>query len=152
MNLLSAFMFEQWLEEHQFLECLIQIICGTYVPEEIPAAVAQPEPPEKAERETSEKPDANHKEEAKDAGGSDADGDKGKVLPRYCLFINFVICYSTYASSPSFLVQVHQSQRTARRPVQQWRTRRRGTRRRRRSFASRPSPPPTPRRCCATSS
>lgn len=71
----------EWLEEHQFLECLIQIICGTYVPEEIPAAVAQPEPPEKAERETSEKPDANHKEEAKDAGGSDADGDKGSPKP-----------------------------------------------------------------------
>ncbi|CAH0587203.1 unnamed protein product [Chrysodeixis includens] len=71
----------EWLEEHQFLECLIQIICGTYVPEEIPVAVAQPEPPEKAERETSEKPDANHKEDAKDTGGSDADGDTGSTKP-----------------------------------------------------------------------
>ncbi|KAM3960068.1 phosphatase 6 regulatory subunit 1-like protein fmt [Aphomia sociella] len=25
----------EWLEEHQFLECLIHIMCGTYVPEEV---------------------------------------------------------------------------------------------------------------------
>ncbi|PZC86911.1 hypothetical protein B5X24_HaOG201770 [Helicoverpa armigera] len=57
-----------WLDEHQFLECLIQIVCGTYVPEELADA-------EKAEHETSEKPHHNHKD---DSGGSDADRDKEK--------------------------------------------------------------------------
>nr|XP_049703490.1 serine/threonine-protein phosphatase 6 regulatory subunit 3 isoform X2 [Helicoverpa armigera] len=57
----------EWLDEHQFLECLIQIVCGTYVPEELADA-------EKAEHETSEKPHHNHKD---DSGGSDADRDKG---------------------------------------------------------------------------
>ncbi|XP_047025168.1 serine/threonine-protein phosphatase 6 regulatory subunit 3 isoform X1 [Helicoverpa zea] len=57
----------EWLDEHQFLECLIQIVCGTYVPEELADA-------EKAEHETSEKPQHNHKD---DSGGSDADRDKG---------------------------------------------------------------------------
>uniref|UniRef100_A0A2A4K1L3 Serine/threonine-protein phosphatase 4 regulatory subunit 3-like central domain-containing protein n=1 Tax=Heliothis virescens TaxID=7102 RepID=A0A2A4K1L3_HELVI len=66
----------EWLDEHQFLECLIQIVCGTYVPEEL--AGAQPDG-EKAEQETSEKPDANHKD---DSGGSDADRDKGSPAPQ----------------------------------------------------------------------
>ncbi|KAJ8716400.1 hypothetical protein PYW07_003027 [Mythimna separata] len=64
----------EWLEEHQFLECLIQIVCGTYVAEELAGA---PEPPEKAERELSEKSDANHKDDA----ASDHDADKGSVKP-----------------------------------------------------------------------
>lgn len=70
----------QWLDEHQFLECLIQIICGTYVPEVFPSPQdAIPEGVEKAERETPEKPEANHTEEG-DSGGVNADGEKGKTV------------------------------------------------------------------------
>lgn len=44
----------EWFEEHQFLECLIQIVCGTYVPEE----QASLESHEKADHEPSEKTEA----------------------------------------------------------------------------------------------
>lgn len=69
----------QWLEEHQFLESLIQIICGTYMaeaptpPREPPGAAPasparpcspipppSPSPPEKGQREHSEKLNCNH--------------------------------------------------------------------------------------------
>ncbi|KAJ8723576.1 hypothetical protein PYW08_003488 [Mythimna loreyi] len=66
----------EWLEEHQFLECLIQIVCGTYVPEEL--AGAAPEPAEKAERELSEKSDVNHKD---DAAATEADAEKDSSKP-----------------------------------------------------------------------
>ncbi|XP_075975723.1 phosphatase 6 regulatory subunit 1-like protein fmt [Anticarsia gemmatalis] len=74
----------EWLEEHQFLECLIQIICGTYVAEVFPSSSAprpepRPEPPEKAERETSEKPHDNHTDD-KDSGG-EQDTDKEAPKP-----------------------------------------------------------------------
>ncbi|CAB3254220.1 unnamed protein product [Arctia plantaginis] len=68
----------EWLDEHQFLECLIQIICGTYVPEAFPPPPPQeaiPDGVEKAERETPEKPESNHTDEG-DSGGVDGDGDK----------------------------------------------------------------------------
>lgn len=41
----------QWLEEHQFIDSLVQIICGTYAPEPLPPA----DLPEKGQRERSEK-------------------------------------------------------------------------------------------------
>ncbi|KAJ2950850.1 hypothetical protein O0L34_g5208 [Tuta absoluta] len=69
----------EWLDEHQFLESLIAIICGSYVPEPVrPAAAPAPQDgtapqdgaapdaradAEKADAEISEKTDANHKEE-----------------------------------------------------------------------------------------
>ncbi|CAG9787998.1 unnamed protein product [Diatraea saccharalis] len=58
----------EWFEEHQFLECLIQIICGTYVPEPVGRGASaggegarQPSPdqPEKGQLEASEKADAD---------------------------------------------------------------------------------------------
>ncbi|CAK1585072.1 unnamed protein product [Parnassius mnemosyne] len=61
----------EWLEEHQFLESLIQIICGTYEYEEIrPANITDgaersPEQTEKGQQETSEKVELNHKQEDK---------------------------------------------------------------------------------------
>ncbi|KAI8421373.1 hypothetical protein MSG28_009453 [Choristoneura fumiferana] len=36
---------KQWLEEHQFLESLIQIICGTYEPEPLPPPATAPAAP-----------------------------------------------------------------------------------------------------------
>lgn len=91
---------QQWLEEHQFLECLIQIVCGTYVAEEL--APVQFDAPEKAERESSEKTDANHKDNTDstdNTGGSDADAEKGKGTPIYYelhVFMTWFIVVSTF--------------------------------------------------------
>ncbi|XP_068633869.1 serine/threonine-protein phosphatase 6 regulatory subunit 3-B [Battus philenor] len=62
----------EWLEEYQFLECLIHIVCGTYEHEEIrpvpvsDAAERSPEQTEKGQQETSEKVEMNHKEDGVD--------------------------------------------------------------------------------------
>lgn len=73
----------QWLEEHQFLESLIQIICGTYAaePAEPPARPSSPAPPaspprpEKGERERGEKLNCNHTHD----GVAAPQGDKGNA-------------------------------------------------------------------------
>ncbi|KPJ10098.1 Serine/threonine-protein phosphatase 6 regulatory subunit 2 [Papilio machaon] len=73
----------EWLEENQFLESLIHIVCGTYEPEEIrPVTMADgsersPEQTEKGQQETSEKVEMNHKDEGKEEN----DGAKGNILP-----------------------------------------------------------------------
>lgn len=59
----------QWFEEHQFLECLIQIVCGTYVPEE----QASLESHEKADHEPSEKTEAAE-ERKPDTGAGETQG------------------------------------------------------------------------------
>lgn len=56
----------QWLDEYQFLECLIQIICGTYDPEERHPPVLDTE--EKASNESNEKLDTNHNSEPEKDG------------------------------------------------------------------------------------
>ncbi|KAL0879848.1 hypothetical protein ABMA27_002383 [Loxostege sticticalis] len=46
----------EWFEEHQFLECLIQIVCGTYAPEPAGKQPApSPDRPEKGQQDLSEK-------------------------------------------------------------------------------------------------
>ncbi|XP_013139393.1 PREDICTED: serine/threonine-protein phosphatase 6 regulatory subunit 3 [Papilio polytes] len=58
----------EWLEENQFLESLIHIVCGTYEHEEVrPVTMTDrsersPEQTEKGQQETSEKVEMNHKE------------------------------------------------------------------------------------------
>ncbi|KPJ03738.1 Serine/threonine-protein phosphatase 6 regulatory subunit 2 [Papilio xuthus] len=62
----------EWLEENQFLESLIHIVCGTYEPEEIrPVTMTDgsersPEQTEKGQQETSEKVEMNHKDEGQE--------------------------------------------------------------------------------------
>ncbi|XP_052741113.1 serine/threonine-protein phosphatase 6 regulatory subunit 3 isoform X2 [Bicyclus anynana] len=70
----------EWLDKHQFLESLIQIICGTFDPEEALAAAlasAAPPPDEQAgdtpHNQHSERLDANHNAEGDDSAPTDAE-------------------------------------------------------------------------------
>ncbi|XP_061378564.1 LOW QUALITY PROTEIN: uncharacterized protein LOC116769479 [Danaus plexippus] len=73
----------EWLDEYQFLECLIQIICGTYDPEERHPPVLDTE--EKASNESNEKLDTNHNSEPEKDGpvvdnkGAETNGERDEV-------------------------------------------------------------------------
>ncbi|CAG9562301.1 unnamed protein product [Danaus chrysippus] len=72
-----------WLDEYQFLDCLIQIICGTYDPEERHPALVETE--EKASNESNEKLDTNHNSELEkddpvvDNKGAETNGEREEV-------------------------------------------------------------------------
>ncbi|CAH2046670.1 unnamed protein product, partial [Iphiclides podalirius] len=76
----------EWLEENQFLESLIHIICGTYEPEEIRHASItdgeerSPDQIEKGQQETSEKVEMNHKD---DNGKEGTDKEDAEITERH---------------------------------------------------------------------
>lgn len=91
---MTSYLIFQWLEENQFLESLIHIVCGTYEHEEIrPVTMTDhsersPEQTEKGQQETSEKLEMNHKE-----GKEQNDPETGTVLNLNVIVLTEFLCY-----------------------------------------------------------